>query len=144
MAMTTHKTLLLAACLTCGFLTNGCAIDTADDFSTEAPGLETASLGQHHIFITETGFREGVFYVDVLLNADVLRQPGARFLVTQLDYMTPEGLEPSPFAAIPIGEVDFTRVSRTQLTATLEVEGPAPRNIDDVVGRVSANPTPHP
>lgn len=86
----------------------------------------------------------GAFTVGVELDRTVLADRSARYLVAQLTYLTLGDAGVSPFAAHAVRDLRFTPVGRTRLYTELEVAGPRPASPEDVIARVSANPTPHP
>ncbi len=118
----------------------------SSDGSIEDPvGTNEAELRDGIIlWLIEYDTNDGSFTVGFEVHRDVIEDPGSRYLVAELRYDLANGAGVSPFAASPIDSVDFRRISRDRYYAELVVEGPRPRNPDDVRGRVSANPTPHP
>lgn len=88
--------------------------------------------------------RRGAFTVGVEVDRTVLADRDSRYLVAQLSYDVLGDAGVSPFAPHLIRDLDLSRVSRTRYFTELEVEGPRPARPDDVIARVSANPTPHP
>ena len=86
----------------------------------------------------------GAFTVGVELDRTVLASRSSRYLVAELSYLEPNGAGVSPFAAHAVRDLRFSPVGRDRLYTELEVVGPRPARPEDVIARVSANPTPHP
>lgn len=90
------------------------------------------------------------FDVGVEIDQSVLADANARYVVAQLAYQPADaGVSPfdagvSPFSGTPKWRIDWQAVGRDRYRGVVTVDGPHPRNIDDVVARLSANPTPHP
>ncbi|MFK7988341.1 MAG: hypothetical protein AB8I08_20135 [Sandaracinaceae bacterium] len=133
------KNLALPALVALMALLPGCMAST-DDINASQAELRN---GIDIVFIDYDTRREA-FTVGIELENSVLRNRDARYLVTELSYMEPNGAGVSPFAAAAVADVRLRPISRTHSSAELIVEGPRPRNPEDVVGYVSANPTPHP
>lgn len=90
------------------------------------------------------------FSVGVEIDGDVLADRDVRYIVAQLSYEpadaggSPFDAGVSPFLATPKDHIHWVAVSRSRFRGVVAVDGPEPRDIDDVIARLSANPTPHP
>lgn len=120
-------------------LSIGCMAPT--DVGSEGSELRTSDI---EVTLIDYDAVRGEFTVGIELDAAVLEDSDATYLVAQLFYSPPRGAGVSPFSATLVDDVEFTSIGRTRLAAELLVAGPRPSDIDDVVARVSANPTPHP
>ncbi len=140
---------VLTPCFLAASLLAGCAAPTSD------VGAEQSELRNGiEVLYIDYDARSEAFTVGIELDRTVLDAPDARYMVAQLFYAPngagvspfapPRGAGVSPFSATPIRRIVFSPVGRAHLFAELVVEGPRPRSIEDVVARVSANPTPYP
>ncbi len=133
------KRLALPALLAVLSMLPGCMAST-DDINASQAELRN---GIDIVFI-DYDTRRDEFTVGIELDNTVLQDRSARYLVTELSYMEPNGAGVSPFAAALTRDTPLTAISRTRSSAELIVHGPPPRRLEDVVGYVGANPTPHP
>ena len=130
----------------------GCAAPVDETpIAEETIGTQESELRNGIIlwFIEYDGARER-FDVGVEVDRSVLADANARYIVAQLSYEPADaGVSPfdagvSPFSATPKWDVDWEAVGRSRYRGVVTVDGTEPRNIDDVIARLSANPRPHP
>jgi len=105
--------------------------------------------GRSSIALTSLRYdsRRGVFLIGVEVGFRDLNNRLAPYIVAQLSYQTaeaPDDAGVSPFAAALIRDLNWTLTRSNRYSTVLILAAPAPNDIDDVVGTVSANPTPHP
>ncbi len=138
------KRTALAALATSLFAT-GCIAPTEEAVEDERIGVADDELRAGIIlWFIDYDDHAGAFDVGVEIDGEVLADRNARYMIAQLFYAPPRGAGVSPFSATPMDQIHWVPVGRDTYRGVAQVEGPAPRDIDDVVARLSANPTPHP
>lgn len=138
-------TLFAATCLA------ACANPVEEPAGSEPVAVSEAELRNGIIlWFIDYDFGSEHFDVGVEIDGSVLDDASARYIIAELSYEPADaGVSPfdagvSPFSATPKARIDWVAVGRNRFRGVVTVDGPQPRDIDDVIARVSANPTPHP
>lgn len=134
------KSLVLAIAVAVGSALGGCTAPTGEG---DAVGAQNALRNGIDVTFVDYDTRRERFILEIEVDAVVLRDPDARYLVAQLSYRSRYG-EESPFSATAVDETRFEDIGDDRLRTELYVDGPNPLDLESVVATVSSNPTPHP